>query len=155
MYGVVSLTAATSTDHLNALAEVRDFAQTDMGRGHPHRYTYRILSEPTLSNELRRLSSPYVRGRVAGVSMQPCPLEEFQSQDRHFTESWPTPSGSWTFNAVLDGRYLLGFGVRALKLPLRACRAYDGGLCLAFPTHHGTALVRIAPTCPTGSLRTR
>ncbi|KZV66890.1 protein serine/threonine phosphatase 2C [Peniophora sp. CONT] len=103
MYSVVSLSAATSTDHLDALAEVRDFAQTDMGRGPPHRYTYRILSEPTLTNELRRLSAPFVKGRVAGSSLQPCPLQEFQNQDRHYTESWPTPGGSWTFNAVLDG----------------------------------------------------
>ncbi|VDC01683.1 unnamed protein product [Peniophora sp. CBMAI 1063] len=103
MYGVVSLSAATSTDHLDALAEVRDFAQTDMGRGPPHRYTYRVLSEPMLTNELHRLSHPFVKGKVAGVSLQPCPLHEFQNQDRFYTESWPTPSGPWTFNAVLDG----------------------------------------------------
>ena len=117
MYGVVSLAAATSTDHLDALAEVRDFAQTDMGRGPPHRYTYRILSEPTLTNELRRHSNPFVKGRVSGVSLQPSPLHEFQNQDRFYTESWPTPAGPWTFNAVLDGtpeftsRSQLGYAV--------------------------------------------
>jgi pyruvate dehydrogenase phosphatase len=105
MWNVVSLLPATSTDHLDALSEVRDFATTDMGRGDHHRWTYRILSEPTLSNELRRASNAFTSGPTDGVLFQPHPLHEFRNQDRAHTEAWPTPGGVWMFNAVFDGKW--------------------------------------------------
>ncbi|KAI0030775.1 protein serine/threonine phosphatase 2C [Vararia minispora EC-137] len=74
-----------------------------MGRGGHRRWTYRILPEPTLSNELRRMSNAFSKGHCDGVLLQPSPLHEFRNQDRAYTESWPTPSGAWTFNAVFDG----------------------------------------------------
>ncbi|KAG9316522.1 hypothetical protein JVU11DRAFT_2572 [Chiua virens] len=45
MYNVVSLTAATSTENLQALDEVKDFCTTDLGRGGKQRWTYHILPE--------------------------------------------------------------------------------------------------------------
>ncbi|KAI0268612.1 protein serine/threonine phosphatase 2C [Gloeopeniophorella convolvens] len=101
---VVPLTAASSLENLRALHEVRDFATTDLGRGGPGRWTYRILQEPILSTELQRLAGPFSTGSVDGVSFQPCQLPEFKSQDRACVESWPMPTGgSWIFTAIFDG----------------------------------------------------
>ena len=106
MYNVVSLSPATSTDHLDALSEVRDFATTDMGRGGHRRWTYRILREPALTQELKRLSSPKSwRSGVDAVTFQPCQSYHSRSQDRYAVEEWPMPSGVWVFTGVFDGVY--------------------------------------------------
>jgi pyruvate dehydrogenase phosphatase len=100
---VVSLAAASSSDHLSALSEVRDFATTDMGRGGPQRWTYRVLPEPELSNRLRAMSNAFSKSTVDGVSLQPHLSHEYRNQDRALTEVWATPAGPWTFNAIFDG----------------------------------------------------
>ncbi|KAI0042916.1 protein serine/threonine phosphatase 2C [Auriscalpium vulgare] len=100
---IVSLSAASPSDHFQALSEVRDFATTDLGRGGPERWTYRVLPEPRLSMEVQRLAAPFSREGVDSISFQPCPLHEFTSQDRSLIDSWPMPGGMWTFTAVFDG----------------------------------------------------
>ena len=102
---VVSLTSATAADNRRALDEVRDFSTTDMGRGGPERWTYRMLSETHLSNELRRLANPCSREGVDGITFQPCPIFEFRSQDRSRIEHWPMPGGTWVFTVIFDGEY--------------------------------------------------
>ena len=51
---IVQLPPATLAETRSALEEVKDFATTDMGRGGPHRWAYRILREPELTQELAR-----------------------------------------------------------------------------------------------------
>ncbi|THH16583.1 hypothetical protein EW146_g4080 [Bondarzewia mesenterica] len=89
--------------NLRALDEVRDFATTDMGRGGLERWTYRLLSEPQLSNELRRLANPSSKENIDSVTFQPCPMHEFRNQDRSRVEHWPLPGGTWVFTAIFDG----------------------------------------------------
>jgi pyruvate dehydrogenase phosphatase len=101
---VVSLTSATSLENLRALNEVRDFATTDMGLGGRERWTYRILQEPRLSAELQRLANPLSAAGIDSIGFQPCPLDEFRSQDRMCIEHWQMPpGGTWTFTAIFDG----------------------------------------------------
>ena len=45
---VINLTPATTSEQQRALEEVKDFATTDMDRGGPERWTYRMLEEPAL-----------------------------------------------------------------------------------------------------------
>lgn len=100
---VISLSAANPGDHLRALDEVREFATTSMGRGGPHRWTYRMLSEPRLTQELKTLSRPRTVEGVDGVTFQPCQLYEERSQDRCRIEHWPLSFGTWVFTAIFDG----------------------------------------------------
>ncbi|TFY73637.1 hypothetical protein EWM64_g10375, partial [Hericium alpestre] len=100
---VVSLTPASPDEHRRALDEVSDFALTDMGRGGPARWTYRVLSEPHLSSELRRLAHPYSAHCLSGVTFQPNPVHELRNQDRSRIEHWPLHGGTWAFTAIFDG----------------------------------------------------
>lgn len=75
-----------------------------MGLGGCERWTYRILQEPRLSAELQRLANPLSTGGIDAIDFQPCPLHEFQSQDRMCIEHWQMPfGGTWTFTAIFDG----------------------------------------------------
>lgn len=100
---VISLSAANPADHLRALDEVREFATTSMGRGGPHRWTFRMLSEPRLSQELQTMAHPRSVEGVDGITFQPCQLYEERSQDRCRMEHWSLPGGTWVFNAIFDG----------------------------------------------------
>ena len=103
MHQTVELQPATAADTRLAYEEVKDFAITDMGRGDPHRYTYRILKEPQLTEELARLSNPSTLGRVDSVTFQPCKSYEARSQDRHEVQTWTNSGGCWTFTGIFDG----------------------------------------------------
>ncbi|OBZ68173.1 Protein phosphatase 2C C10F6.17c [Grifola frondosa] len=100
---VVNLSPATTSDCIGAFDEVKDFAVTDMGRGGPDRWTYRILREPGLTAELDRLSNPRSVGAVHSVTFQPCRSYHHRSQDRYTVEEWRLPGGTWTCTAIFDG----------------------------------------------------
>ncbi|PIL34209.1 hypothetical protein GSI_03920 [Ganoderma sinense ZZ0214-1] len=103
---VINLMPATSSDQLRALDEVKDFALTDMDRGGDERWTYRMLEEPVVSEELKRVAEPRTSaaGTVDSVSFQPCKTWHYRSQDRHKVEEWALPGGgTWTYAAVFDG----------------------------------------------------
>ncbi|KAA1472773.1 protein serine/threonine phosphatase 2C [Dentipellis sp. KUC8613] len=74
-----------------------------MGRGGPARWTYRVLTEPHLSAELRRHAHPYSASGVDGITFQPSPIHEFRNQDRSRVEHWPMHGGTWVFAAIFDG----------------------------------------------------
>lgn len=103
LYNVVSLSAATSTENLQALEEVKDFCTTDLGRGGRQRWTYHILSESAIDSELRRLCDPQSFPSVDSVTFQPCTEYVTLNQDRYSVEQWSLPGGTWHFNAVYDG----------------------------------------------------
>lgn len=100
-YRVLSLPAANSTEHLQALAEVDEFATTHMGHTDEGPWTYRRLQEPRLTAELIRLANARSRPYVDSVTFQPCMSSH--SQDRYAVEEWDLPGGRWLFNAVFDG----------------------------------------------------
>ncbi|KAG6864874.1 hypothetical protein C0991_006641 [Blastosporella zonata] len=101
---VVSLPSATSTEHLEALAEVSNFGRTDMGYTGEGPWTYRILSAESLDQELTRMSrAKSYRFGVDVVSLQPCLSYASRSQDRYIIEEWDLPDGKWIFSAVMDG----------------------------------------------------
>lgn len=100
---VIDLTPASESQLQRTLDEVKDFATTDMDRGGPERWTYRMLSEPAVAEELRRLASPHTMAGVDAVSLQPCRTWHYRSQDRHKVEQWALPCGTWTYTAVFDG----------------------------------------------------
>lgn len=103
---VINLTPATSSDQLRALDEVKDFALTDMDRGGDERWTYRMLEEPAVSEELKKVAAPKTStaGTVDSISFQPCKTWHYRSQDRHRVEEWALPGGgTWTYAAVFDG----------------------------------------------------
>ncbi|KDQ57576.1 hypothetical protein JAAARDRAFT_156361 [Jaapia argillacea MUCL 33604] len=100
---VVQLDVGTTTEHAHALEEVKQFSTTDLDLGGEEWWTYQLLPEPTLVNEITRLANPQVRGCVDCVSFQPCPLYELRSQDRYCVEYWDMPGGTWTFSGVFDG----------------------------------------------------
>ncbi|KAI0356170.1 protein serine/threonine phosphatase 2C [Trametes cingulata] len=100
---VIDLTPASESQQQRTLDEVKDFATTDMDRGGPERWTYRMLQEPALGKELTRLATPHTMGDVDAVSLQPCKSWHYRSQDRHKVEEWALPDGSWTYAAVFDG----------------------------------------------------
>ncbi|GJE94894.1 protein serine/threonine phosphatase 2C [Phanerochaete sordida] len=100
---VVQLLPATPADRRRALEEVKDFAFTDMGYGDEGRWTYRLLPEPALSDELRRLAHPRSTANTDSVTFQPCRSYEQRSQDRHVVERWTIHGSSWVFTAVFDG----------------------------------------------------
>lgn len=92
----IALSAGSSTENLEALAEVRDFAvATDTG------WTYRVLPEPFLTAELGRLSNVQSGECADSITFQPCPY--FNNQDRRVIETWVMRGGEWTFAAILDG----------------------------------------------------
>lgn len=103
LYNVVSLSAATSTENLQALEEVKDFCTTDLGRGGKQRWTYHHLSKNAVDNELRRLSDPHSSHSVDSVTFQPCTEYVSLNQDRYSIEEWDLHGGIWQFNAVYDG----------------------------------------------------
>lgn len=100
----INLLPATPSDTLSALDEVKDFDVTDMGRGGLHRWTYRVMEEPALSDELERAANARSYGSVDSVTFQPCP--SFKSQDRYHVDHWSLPDGVWTFTAIFDGGYI-------------------------------------------------
>ena len=102
---VINLTPATSSDQQRALDEVKDFAITDMDRGGPQTWTYRMLEEPALTGELRKFAEPRTStsSSIDSVSFQPCRTWHYRSQDRYRVEEWALPGGTWTYAAVFDG----------------------------------------------------
>lgn len=100
---VVQLLPATAHDKRAALEEVKDFSYTDMGYGGDMRWTYKVLCEPALSDELQRIARPQQMGSIDSVTFQPCQAYEQRSQDRHVVQRWRFPGGDWTFTAVFDG----------------------------------------------------
>ncbi|KAI0769315.1 protein serine/threonine phosphatase 2C [Trametes elegans] len=100
---VIDLSPASESQQQRTLDEVKDFATTDMDRGGPERWTYRILQEPELAEELKRLAGPRKVGGVDAVSLQPCKTWHYRSQDRYRVEEWSLPDGTWTYAAVFDG----------------------------------------------------
>lgn len=107
MHRTIELQPATAIDTRLAFEEVKDFGVTDMGRGDSHRYAYRILQEPALTEELHRLAKPFSMGGVDSVTLQPCKLHEARSQDRYNVQTWTNLGGSWTFAAILDGTFII------------------------------------------------
>lgn len=103
MYNVVTLSAATSTENLQALEEVKDFRTTDLGRGGRHRWTYHILSESAVDGELQRLCEHRSSKSVDSVTFQPCSEYGAFNQDRYNVEEWDLHGGIWQFNAIYDG----------------------------------------------------
>lgn len=101
---VIQLPPATTHDKRLALEEVKDFSFTDMGYGGNMRWPYRVLREPALSEELRRISRPQRHGKIDTVAFQPCLTHEYRSQDRHILQKWRLPGGDWTFTVLLDGK---------------------------------------------------
>ncbi|KAF7793792.1 hypothetical protein EIP86_004913 [Pleurotus ostreatoroseus] len=100
---VIQLDAATPAEASRAFDEVKHFATTDMGRQGTHRWTYRVMHEPELTQELSRLSGARSVGRADVVSFQPCTAFEAESQDRPIVEEWFVAGKKWLFTAVLDG----------------------------------------------------
>ncbi|KAF5386116.1 hypothetical protein D9615_002436 [Tricholomella constricta] len=120
---VISLPTASSSENLHALAEVSDFGLTDMGYPGQGPWTYRILQDPSLTEELCRRSGArtYLFG-VDVVSLQPCPSHISQSQDRYVVEEWDLPDGKWIFNGVFDGhlnRHTVDFVVQMLPSDIK------------------------------------
>ncbi|KAF9244851.1 phosphatase 2C-like domain-containing protein [Melanogaster broomeanus] len=103
VYDVISLSAATSTENLQALEEVKDFCTTDLGRGGKQRWTYHRLSESVIDNELQRLSDARSSNSVDSVTFQPYSEYTYLNQDRYSVEEWDLHGGAWQFNAVYDG----------------------------------------------------
>ncbi|KIK97221.1 hypothetical protein PAXRUDRAFT_10309 [Paxillus rubicundulus Ve08.2h10] len=103
IYNVISLSAATSTENLQALEEVKDFCTTDLGRGGKQRWTYHMLPESEVNNELRRMCDPRSSNTVDSVTFQPCSEHISPNQDRYSVEEWDLHGGAWQYNAVYDG----------------------------------------------------
>ncbi|KAG6862281.1 hypothetical protein C0995_015978 [Termitomyces sp. Mi166 len=125
---VISLPISTSSEYLEALAEVSDFGRTDMGYPGQGPWTYCILTKASLNEKITDMSGAksYPFG-VDAVSLQPCLSYACRSQDRYFTEEWDLPNGKWIFNAVLDGHlnhdtvdYIVQQLPRVVKDALRA-----------------------------------
>ncbi|KAI8993784.1 phosphatase 2C-like domain-containing protein [Trametes punicea] len=100
---VIDLTPASESQQQRTLDEVKDFATTDMERGGPERWTYRMLQEPALTEELKKLAEPRSVGSVDAVTLQPCRTWHYRSQDRYWVEEWLLQGGNWTYAAVFDG----------------------------------------------------
>ncbi|KAJ7647470.1 phosphatase 2C-like domain-containing protein [Roridomyces roridus] len=103
MHPVISLPAASSSEHLLALDEVSHFSKTDMGQPGAGPWTFRILPEPFLSAELERVACPKSSRKVDSLTFQPCSPYVHRNQDRLVVEEWSFPGGTWQFNSVLDG----------------------------------------------------
>ncbi|KZP34532.1 protein serine/threonine phosphatase 2C [Athelia psychrophila] len=114
-HSTISLVAGSSTERLQALAEVQDFS-VDPETG----LTYRLLSEPSLTAELVRLATTKFDRLCDSVSLQPC--LESRNEDRCIIETWDLPGGQWSFSAILDGHCghdLVDYVVRALPSVIR------------------------------------
>ena len=105
---VVQLLPATPADTRRALEEVKDFAFTDMGYGDEGRWTYKLLREPALSDELRRIAYPRSTANTDSVTFQPCRSHEQRSQDRHVVSRWDAGGGTWVFTGIFDGAHRAG-----------------------------------------------
>ncbi|KAG2150811.1 phosphatase 2C-like domain-containing protein [Suillus clintonianus] len=103
VYSMVNLQAATSTENLQALEEVKDFCTTDLGRGGKERWTYHMLPEAALDVELHRMSNATSSASVDSVTFQPCAAYADLNQDRYSIEEWELPGGVWQFTAIYDG----------------------------------------------------
>ncbi|KAG2145939.1 phosphatase 2C-like domain-containing protein [Suillus bovinus] len=103
VYDIVNLQAATSTENLRALEEVKDFYTTDLGRGGKKRWTYHMLAEAALNVELHRMSNATSSTFVDSVTFQPCAAYADLNQDRYSIEEWELPGGVWQFTAIYDG----------------------------------------------------
>ncbi|KAF8844758.1 protein serine/threonine phosphatase 2C [Paxillus ammoniavirescens] len=103
VYNVISLSAATSTENLQALEEVKDFCTTDLGRGGKQRWTYHMLPESEVNNKLQRMCDPRSSNTVDSVTFQPCSEYTSLNQDRYSVEEWDLHGGTWQYNAVYDG----------------------------------------------------
>ncbi|KAG0703228.1 phosphatase 2C-like domain-containing protein [Suillus ampliporus] len=102
-YSTINLQAATSTENLQALEEVKDFCTTDLGRGGKERWTYHLLPEAALNAELHRMSNATSSRSVDSVTFQPCAAYADLNQDRYSIEEWDLPGGVWQFTAIYDG----------------------------------------------------
>ncbi|KAF8210082.1 protein serine/threonine phosphatase 2C [Mycena galopus ATCC 62051] len=73
--------------------------------GHPGQgpWTFRILPEPFLSAELKRVACPQSNRKVDSLTFQPCSPHVYQNQDRFVVEEWHFPGGAWQFNSIFDG----------------------------------------------------
>ncbi|KAJ7713944.1 phosphatase 2C-like domain-containing protein [Mycena maculata] len=100
---VVSVPAASSSENLLALAEVSHFGKTDMGHPGEGPWTFRILPEPFLTAELKRIACPRSNRKVDSLTFQPCSPHVYQNQDRFVVEEWNFPGGTWQFNSIFDG----------------------------------------------------
>ncbi|KAF7971213.1 hypothetical protein HWV62_21612 [Athelia sp. TMB] len=121
----ISLVAGSSSENLQALAEVRDFS-VDPETG----LTYRVLSEPSLTARLVRLANVQANEFCDSVSIQPCTAT--RNQDRCVVETWDLLGGSWFFSAVLDGHCghdLVDYISHTLPSSIRSAlqEALDGG----------------------------
>lgn len=108
---IISIPDSSSKENLAALAEVSAFGKTDMGNPSDGLWTYRMLEEPALTEEINRLSNPHSIGLWAdSAALQPCLA--YQSQDRSVIEEWclgstqpKAGSNTWRFCAVFDGQF--------------------------------------------------
>ncbi|EIW82995.1 protein serine threonine phosphatase 2C, partial [Coniophora puteana RWD-64-598 SS2] len=103
VYNTVLIPAATSTENLQALEEVKDFFTTDLGRGGNERWIYHILPEEVLDSKLVELADPQTRSNIDIITFQSCDAYESLNQDRFSAEDWDLPGGRWSFNAIYDG----------------------------------------------------
>lgn len=144
--GIISLPVATASENSQALAEVSDFGLTDMGYTGEGPWTYRILHDPALKNELAQISRAKTYGCVDIVTLQPCPPHVYLSQDRYVVEEWDLPGGTWRFNGVFDGNYMSSFWVHRLtdSTQCRSSESSHCGLCCAStaPPHQANPPIR-------------
>lgn len=66
-----------------------------------HSQCFEALSEPALTLELMRLSSPIVIGKTDCVTIQPC--SSYNNEDRYIVQDFELTNGKWHFAAVFDG----------------------------------------------------
>ncbi|KAH7888784.1 phosphatase 2C-like domain-containing protein [Phlebopus sp. FC_14] len=104
IYSLISLSAATSTENLQALEEVKNFCTTDLGRGGKQRWTYHLLEESEIDAKLQRLSSPCSSKFIDSVTFQPCSEYADPNEDRYSIEEWDLHGGVWQFTAIYDGK---------------------------------------------------
>ncbi|KAI0342052.1 protein serine/threonine phosphatase 2C [Trametopsis cervina] len=140
MHPVVQLHPATAADTRLAYEEIKDIGITDLGRGEPYKWAYRILKEPSLTEELARLSLPYTHRDVDSITFQPCRSYEARTQDRHDIQTWTNAGGSWTFTGIFDGHMnheTVDYTVRKLPESLRQSLE---ALCRTRPTFSPDAI---------------
>ncbi|KAJ7594843.1 phosphatase 2C-like domain-containing protein [Mycena floridula] len=101
-FNVISIPSANSSEELQALEEVSQFARTDMGTGQGS-WTYRRMQEPEISRELARMASATSLNGCHCITFQPCLPHVAENQDRYVVQTWNLPNGPWSFNLVLDG----------------------------------------------------
>lgn len=126
---VVQLPPATSADRRRALEEVKDFAFTDMGYGDEGRWTYKLLREPALTDELRRLAHPNSFANTDSATFQPCRSYERRSQDRYVVQRWDAGGSTWVFTGIFDGAHK-----RDTASPLPLTASYDATQAMSITT---------------------